>query len=509
MMRNNAVAYLRQAAQNTPDKPAISDSRSTLSYARLWDGACRAATVISRRLDGERRAPVFVCIGRTVESVLAFFGAAASGNFYVPIDPALPDSRLERMAQVIRPALVILTGADTRALPFGDVPAVSLPELLAEAGDGALVDRIVGDILDVDPLYCMFTSGSTGTPKGVLVSHRSVIDLAEQFTDIFGLDGDCVFGNQAPFDFDVSVKDIYLSVKNGAEVHILEKSLFSQPMRLVERMEEHGVNTVIWSVSAMKLLSALRTFDKFTLPSLRLVMFSGEALPCKVLNDWREHLPQARFVNLYGPTEITCNCTYYKVERPFADTEKLPIGRAFPNCDVFLLDGDRPVSGPGQAGEICVSGTCLALGYYADPQQTGLAFCPDPRYTGWARPMYRTGDLGAWDGDGQLLFLGRADSQVKYMGFRIELGEIETAANAVDFVTSACCLFDQAREQLCLFYQSEERDDKGLILTLRRTLPKHLVPTRLYWFDRLPENRTGKIDRAALRRDYIESTGGQ
>lgn len=508
-MMNSAIAYLRRAAENTPDRTAFSDNRMTLSYARLWEGTCAAAAAISRRLNGQRRAPVFVCIDRTVDSVLAFFGAAASGNFYVPVDPALPDSRLERMARVIRPALVILTGTDTRSLPFGDVPTVCLPELLAEGGDSALVDWIEREILDVDPLYCMFTSGSTGTPKGVLVSHRSVIDLAEQFTDIFGLDGDCVFGNQAPFDFDVSVKDIYLSVKNGAQVHILEKSLFSQPARLVERMEAHGVNTVIWSVSAMKLLSALRTFDKCSLPSLRLVMFSGEALPCKVLNDWREHLPQARFVNLYGPTEITCNCTYYKVERPFADNERLPIGRAFPNCDVFLMDGDEPVSAPGQTGEICVSGSCLALGYYGNPEQTGSAFCPDPRYTGWTRPMYRTGDLGAWDGDGQLLFLGRGDSQVKYMGFRIELGEIETAVNAVDFVTSACCLFDHVKEQLCLFYQSEERDDRGLVLALRRTLPKHLVPTRLYWFGHLPENRTGKIDRAALRRDYIESTGGQ
>lgn len=505
----NTIAYLRASAARTPDKTAFSDARMELSYDGLWDGACRVATALSRRLGGERRAPIFVCIGRTVDSVLAFFGVAASGCFYVPIDPALPDARLARMAQAIQPRLVIRTDPDTRPLPFGDVPLVELSELLAGEADAGLVGRIEGETLDVDPLYCMFTSGSTGTPKGVLISHRSVIDMAEQFTEVFGLDGSCVFGNQAPFDFDVSVKDIYLAVKNGGTVHILEKALFSQPVRLVERMEGRGVNTIIWSVSAMKLLSALHAFDKLALPSLRLVMFSGEALPCKVLNDWRGHLPQARFVNLYGPTEITCNCAYYQIDRPFDDGERLPIGRAFPNCDVFLLDGDEPVDKPGQTGEICVSGTCLALGYYANPEQTALAFCPDPRCAGWPRMMYRTGDLGAWGEDGGLMFLGRADSQVKYMGFRIELGEIEAAAGAVEFVTSACCLFDQGREQLCLFYQSAERDDRGLILALRRTLPKHMTPTRLYWFERLPENRTGKIDRAALRRDYIESTGGR
>lgn len=503
----NAIAYLRQSAARTPDKTAFSDAHMELSYARLWDGARRVGAALSRRLDGARRAPVFVCIDRTVDSVLAFFGVAASGNFYVPIDPNLPEGRLRSMADTLQPRLVIRTGPGTPPLPFGDVPVADLSGLLAEEADGALLDGIEGEILDVDPLYCMFTSGSTGAPKGVLVSHRSVIDMAEQFTQVFGLDGSCVFGNQAPFDFDVSVKDIYLAVKNGGTVHILEKALFSQPVRLVERMEGHGVNTAIWSVSAMKLLTALRTFDKLALPSLRLVMFSGEALPCKVLNDWRSHLPRARFVNLYGPTEITCNCAYYKVERAFADQESIPVGRAFPNCEVFLLDGDEPVTGPGRTGEICVAGSCVALGYYGNPGQTGLAFRPDPRYPGWNRMMYRTGDLGAWSGDGELLFLGRGDSQVKYMGFRIELGEIETAANAVGFVTSACCLFDHEKEQLCLFYQSEERDDRGVALALRQVLPKHMVPTRLYWFARLPENRTGKIDRAVLRRDYLENGG--
>lgn len=505
----NTIAYLRASAARTPDKTAFSDARGALTYKELWDGARRVGTALSRRLEGARRAPVFVCIDRTVDSVVAFFGVVASGNFYVPIDPALPDSRLARMADTLRPRLVVHTAPDTRPLPFDGVPGAGLSELLAEEADGALLDRIEGDVLDVDPLYCMFTSGSTGAPKGVLISHKGVIDMAEQFTAVFGLDGSCVFGNQAPFDFDVSVKDIYLSVKNGGTVHILEKALFSQPRRLAERMEGHGVNTAIWSVSAMKLLSALHTFDRLTLPSLRLVMFSGEALPCKVLNDWRSHLPGTTFVNLYGPTEITCNCAYYKVEREFGDSERLPVGRAFPNCEVFLLDGDQPVTAPGQTGEICVAGSCVGLGYYCSPEQTGRAFRPDPRYPGWERRMYRTGDLGAWNGLGELEFLGRGDSQVKYMGFRIELGEIELAANAVDFVTSACCLFDHEREQLCLFYQSEERDDRGLALALRQTLPKHMVPTRLYWFERLPENRTGKIDRAALRRDYLESTGGQ
>ena len=365
-------------------------------------------------------------------------------------------------------------------------------------------ERVWEEALDTDPLYCIFTSGSTGVPKGVLVSHRSVIDMAEQFTGAFGLGPDNIYGNQAPFDFDVSVKDIFLAAKNGGTVEILEKALFSMPKRLIERMEERRVNTVIWSVSAMKILSALKTFDVILPRHLKLVMFSGEALPCKVLNDWMNHLPEARFVNLYGPTEITCNCTYYEIDRPFADTDAIPIGKPFRNTGILLLDGEEPVTEPGRTGEICVTGTCLALGYYRNKERTAAAFCQTPAQAFGPEWIYRTGDLGAGNDRGELMFLGRADSQVKHMGFRIELGEIEVAANAIGGVTSACCLYDHGREQLCLFYQGPEKMDREVIMALKAALPRFMMPSRLYYFEKLPENRTGKIDRAALRQTYIQ-----
>ena len=500
----NVLTYLRDAAARWPDKTAFADAEARLTYGQLWDTARRAGTAISRRLGGARREPVFVCIGRNVGSIAAFWAVAASGNFYVPIDPSLPDQRLRDIFETMTPRLVVTTQEDTRPLPFTEAETVSLAELAGEAPDGALLDRVAEEVLDTDPLYCIFTSGSTGVPKGVLVSQRSVIDMAEQFTDAFRLGPENIYGNQAPFDFDVSVKDIFLAVKNGGTVEILEKPLFSMPKRLVERMEEREVNTVIWSVSAMKILSALRTFDVLVPGRLRLVMFSGEALPCKVLNDWASHLPEARFVNLYGPTEITCNCTYYEIDRTFADTEAIPIGRPFRNTGILLLDGDEPVTEPGRTGEICVTGTCLALGYYRNGERTAAAFCQNPTQTAWPERMYRTGDLGAWNDRGELLFLGRADSQVKHMGFRIELGELEIAASAVAGVTSACCLYDHGREQLCLFYQGPEKMDRELLGALKKALPRFMVPARIYYLEKLPENRTGKIDRAALRRTYIQ-----
>lgn len=500
----NVMSFLDDSAANCPDKIAIADSQTALTYRQLLEQSQQIGTELSNRLDGARRTPVFVCIGRSVESLSAFFGVAASGNFYVPIDPSLPDHRLADIYAAMKPRVVITTRPNTRPLPFPDAELVPLEELLLTQPDKPLMRRIGAETNSECPLYCIFTSGSTGVPKGVLVSHRSVINMVEQFTETFDLEHTAVFGNQAPFDFDVSVKDIYLTVRNGARMEILEKPLFSSPRRLIERMDGRGVNTIIWSVSAMKILSTLKTFEKVRPSCLRRVMFSGEAMPCKVLNDWMRSLPEARFVNLYGPTEITCNCAYYKVERAFGDSEALPIGRAFPNTQVFLLDGDRAVTAPNEPGEICVSGVCLALGYYNNPECTAAAFCQNPLRTAWPEKIYRTGDLGSWNEQGELMFLGRADSQVKYMGFRIELGEIETAANALPFVDSVCCLFDHSREQLCLFYQAEREENQRLIASLREVLPRFMVPARLYWFERLPENRTGKIDRAALRRDYLQ-----
>lgn len=498
----HAMTYLRNSCARHPDKPALADGGDTITYGRLWRQVCAAAPWISAALKARRR-PVFVCIGRRADSAAALFSVACSGCFYVPIDPSLPDKRLLDMFQTVRPALVITTGPLPKPLPFPPVLTVGWADISAGPAYPDVVEDLLAAGTDTDPLYCIFTSGSTGIPKGVLVSHRSVIDMIEQFCAAFGFDGSEVFGNQAPFDFDVSVKDLYLSLAVGGTVQILEKKLFLAPRALIERMEERRVNTIIWAASAMKLLSALQTFDKVVPAGLRRVMFSGEVLPAKVLNDWMDHLPNTRFFNLYGPTEITCNCTWYPVTRRFANGEAIPIGRSFGNCRVFLLDGGREITALGQPGELCVRGSCLALGYYSRPDITRTAFCQNPLQPDWPEPIYRTGDLAQWNGDGDLVYVGRADSQVKHMGHRIELGEVELAVNALLQVDSACCLYWEEKERLCLFYQAPEQDDRGVLNALKKTLPDYMIPNRVYYFERLPENRTGKIDRAALRAQYF------
>ena len=291
-----------------------------------------------------------------------------------------------------------------------------LEDLMNGEIDNEKLSAIRSQSQDIDPLYCNFTSGSTGVPKGVLVGHRSVIDFMEYFTDLFNITENDIIGNQAPFDFDVSVKDIYSTFKTGATMVVIPKKLFSIPMQLLDYLCERKVTTLIWAVSALCMITTLKGFTYKIPTDINKVLFSGEAMPIKHLNQWKKYLPNVDYVNLYGPTEITCNCTYYRIDRDFEKGDVLPIGQPFPNEKVFLLDDDdKEVTNPDEPGELCVSGTALALGYYNNAEQTAKAFVQNPLNKSYLETIYRTGDLAYYNADGELCFAGRKDFQSLYI----------------------------------------------------------------------------------------------
>ena len=487
----NVLSYLEYDAERYPDRTALADSANSYTYREEWDAVRSLGQALYSRVGACGR-PVAVCTDHTASDVIAFLGAVYSGNFYVPIDLSLPDGRVRDMLDALRPVAVIKRAGMTVPDEALDCPVIDQSELTADA----VKDAPWKNNKDTDLLYVLFTSGSTGVPKGVSISHRAVVDMAEQFVRVFGFPDGCVFGNQAPFDFDVSVKDIYVALKVGGRLEILEKKLFSFPKLLIARMNERKVETAIWAVPALRVIAALKGFKSERPGFLRYVMFSGEAIPPKTLEYWRASLPGATFVNLYGPTEITCNCTYHIVDggREYAD--HVPIGRAFPNCSVFLIEDGREVTKQGHIGEICVSGTCLSPGYYGRPDLTAAAFVQDPRNHAYSAPTYFTGDLAYYSGD-ELVFAGRADTQIKHMGHRIELSEIEARAAACDGVEAAACVYDEERAAITLFYTGTAKQD-ALLCSLRAVLPGYMIPRRAAAIDDFPVTRTGKIDRKQL-----------
>ena len=232
-------------------------------------------------------------------------------------------------------------------------------------------------------------------------------------------------------------------------------------------------------------------------------MFSGEAMPPKQLRIWQEKLPQTRFVNLYGPTEITCNCTYFEVERPYEDNEKIPAGKAFPGRRVFLMDDEgHQINQPEVQGEICVAGESLANGYYRDPEQTAEKFVFYPVDQGEEQRIYKTGDLGYLDQEGNLIFAGRKDFQIKHMGHRIELEEIESALTALVGVEKSCCIFDTKRNKIVGFYMGEA-DSSTVRKQMKEKLPAYMIPSKLTQVDEMPLNKNGKTDRNYFKQQIL------
>lgn len=500
----NVLQYLENSCQRFPDKAAFVDEEKSITYKSVHQYARSLGTAIHRVTNGQIRKPVVVFVDRKLESLVTFLGVAYSGNFYVPIDIAMPEMRIELILNTLKPLAMVTTPSSKK------VSKAVAPELLTVDYEENRTHNIDEDtlaiirkqIVDRDPLYATFTSGSTGVPKGVITHHQSVVDMTENLVKAFDFDEHRVFGNQNPFYFDASIKGIYSSLKCGATLHILPKSYFLMLGQLIDYMIDNKVDTILWSAAAIGLLANSKVFEDKVPHYLKQVMFSGEVMHNKVLNYWRKHLPDTAFVNLYGPTEITSVCTYYKVNRPYDDDEVLPIGIPFDNCEVLILNEENKLVKGDETGELCVRGSCLAMGYYNNPEKTQAAFCQNPLNPHFPEVIYRTGDIARYNEDGQIMFVSRKDNQVKHMGQRVELGEIEIILNSLPKVDAAFCFYDHDRQKIVGIYQGAEANKKYIYQELRSRVNKFMYPNVLIQLSELPYNLNGKIDRTLLKKQY-------
>ena len=503
-MQRNILEYLEHTVCRVPDRIAFSTEDGALTFREVQNQAQSIGTKLIR--DGNYKQPIVVFMKKHPKTITAFLGAIYAGGFYVPLDADMPRYRIELILKNLNPTACICD--DTTyplAKELNNIGQIySYDEIATGEVDYAALQAVRNRQIDTDPIYIVFTSGSTGIPKGVVGCHRAVIDYIENLCEVLKFDEDTVFGNQTPLYFDACLKEIIPTLKYGATTHLIPRKLFLLPVKLVEYLNEKKINTLCWVVSALTYISSFKTFDTVIPQHIKTIAFASEVFPVRQLNLWRAALPNARFINLYGPTETTGICCYYEVDRDFSEDDALPVGRPFPNTEVILLDGKTQVSVPGQQGEICIRGTRLTHGYFMNPEKTAEAFVQNPLNPYYPELIYRTGDIGRYNDEGELMFLSRKDNQIKHMGHRIELGEIEAAANTQGAVSTSCCVFDSDRKKIVLFYVGEI-SEASVKAYLKNKLPRYMIPHAVCRLDVMPLTPNGKIDRNHLKQRSKEN----
>ncbi len=500
----NILEYLEKTAPRFPDRPALCDEEQSISFGEFLSLSRIGGSELLRR--GLYHEPIVVFMKKCPQTICAFFSVIYAGCYYIPVDIGMPQQRIQMILEKLNPRLILFDETSEALLQelgySGQM--FSCEELFSGTADDALLDHVRRCALDIDPIYIVFTSGSTGMPKGVTACHRSVIDYAEAICPVIGSDESSVFAMQVPLFVDACLKELLSVIRCGSEAWLMPQNLFMSPISALEYLNRHKVNSLCWVASALTMISGFGAFEDVKPEYIRTVCFSSEVFPVKQLHLWQAACPGARFINFYGPTDCTGISFYYEVDHEFDDHEAIPVGKPFNNTDYLLLtDTDMPAA-PGEQGEICIRGTCVTLGYYADTERTSAAFTQNPLNKLWPDIIYRTGDLGHINERGELVFDSRKDNQIKNMGHRIELGEIEACADRLDGLESACCLWDKIRKKLILFYMGTA-DEKTVRNYMRGELPRHMLPNKIIRLDTIPLLANGKIDRISLKKKYEEN----
>jgi amino acid adenylation domain-containing protein len=498
-MQINVLEYLSKTLAATPDATAVIDGSTRYTFAELAALAHKCASLISRR-SAERNQPIAVYLPRSAWTIVADLGILYSGNIYANLDYKTPAARLKKILDNIAP-IVVITESSLResVLALGATAETILcvddvPDMQEDSTEPGYRSRI-----DTDPMCLISTSGSTGVPKSVAMHHRSVIDFIDWVTARFTFDENTVIGSLSPFYFDIYTLELYVSLARGCTIVIIPESLAAFPVKLVEFLAAREVSFLFWVPTIMVNMANLDVLKTADLSHVNMVFFAGEVFPTRHLNHWRRQLPGCQFVNLYGPIEITVDCTYFVVDRELRDDEPLPIGFPCRNTDVLVLNEENQPCGIDEPGELCVRGSSLALGYWNNPEQTARAFVQNPLNRHYPELIYRTGDIVFRNERGELMFKGRRDFQIKHLGYRIELSEIELASSSIAAIRNVCVLYNAERKEIALFYEADSDVTPAVIRgQIATILPKYMVPTAFHRLEEMPRNPNGKIDRLAL-----------
>jgi D-alanine--poly(phosphoribitol) ligase subunit 1 len=479
------VQQIGRWAQRCPDRPAHVSGGRSITYQELWERSDALSAHLAALAPGDR-SPVAVRGHKEPEMLVAFLGAVKAGRPYVPIDASIPEERAQRIIASAQ-AGTVLQAAN---LPICEPAAVVADPALWVGPD--------------DLFYILYTSGSTGEPKGVQITRTCLESFVGWMRSEHPLaEAGETFLNQAPFSFDLSVMDLYLSLATGGTLFSLEKQTVESPKLLFPALAGSGVTTWVSTPSFAVMCLAEKSFSSEMLPHMRRFLFCGETLPPDCAARLLERFPGAEVWNTYGPTEATVATTSVLVDPALLERHsQLPVGFPKPDTRICVVDGEGSQVPEGERGEIVIAGPNVATGYLHNPEQTAKAFCLLD-----GQRAYRTGDWGRFR-DGMLFFEGRMDFQVKLHGYRIELGDIEAHLQALPWVKDAVvlpALKEGRAEWLGAFVVLGERpegSDFAVTQTLRTALgahlPAYMLPRKWFFLSAFPLTPNGKADRRKL-----------
>ena len=495
----NLLDYLENSSVKFKNKIAVEDANKKLSFSQLKFKSQKIGNLIVNLFGIKfQNQPIVTFLPKTSDALISFFGTLYSGNFYVPVDINLPEKRIFKIFKTLKPRCLITNGKYKKKIQkSGYKGKIILIGRNIHKKNNNIIKKILEKKIDLDPVYSIPTSGTTGIPKLVLISHRSVIDYIEWAKKCYNVTNKEIIGNQAPFHFDNSTLDIYLMIATGCKLVIIPEEKFVFPNELINYLNIKKVNFVFWVPSVLVNVANFDVFKKIKLKYLKKLLFAGEVMPNKHLNYWRKKYPKILYSNLYGPTEITVDCTYYNVVRNFKDNESLPIGFPCRNSDVLILNKKKQLCKVNELGELCVRGSSLALGYYNDEKKTKDAFIQNPLNKFFDDKIYQTGDIVYLNKKKEIIFVGRRDDQIKHLGYRIELSEIENVALKFKEIKNACVLYNYKKKQIIIFYIGKINENK-VHLKLSSQIPKYMIPKKFVELNKFPLNSNGKIDKKKL-----------
>lgn len=519
---------LTETATQLPDQEALRFESQSLTYAEL-DGLTNQIARALQSIGVQRGDRVGIYVHKSLASILAIFGILKAGGVYVPLDPNAPAKRLAYITRNCDIRVIITSTGKLTALSeffesgtplecvlLTDEQGVwpeSFPEFVKQIRwkevlnfENAAV--LSNSTIETDLAYILYTSGSTGDPKGVMIAHRTIFTFINWCSDTFKITSTDRVTSHAPLHFDLSTFDIFVTIKAGATLVLLPEKTSVFPINLVRILQNEQITVTYMVPSIFSLMVNYGKLHQHDLSKLRIVLFAGEVFPIKYLRQLVQAVPQAEYYNLYGPTETNV-CTYYKVQPADLEegrTEPVPIGIACENIEVFAVDeaGNR-VTEPGIEGELWARGSCVAQGYWGDPEKTAKVFVRNHLQPYYQETAYRTGDLVVLAEDRKnWIFIGRRDHMIKSRGYRIELGEVEAAIYGHGSVKETAVvaipddLLGNRLKAFVVFYENNGVAANDVKVYCAQKLPSYMIPESIVVLDELPKTSTGKVNRPIL-----------